>query len=138
LAKVDLAAVHLSAGQPGGKAELEAALAEARKASDANGVKWAEALLAEAKDHKGVLEPPPPNSWAAEVLPAVLRTRPKDGTAAALPIENPIPRTFLLKRLGTLRFAVPDGWWESRERSKQELGLLNLVTDLRRQIPSPS
>ncbi len=127
LAKVDLAAVHLSAGRPGGKAELEAARAEAKKALDSNGVKWAESLLASAKDSKGVLEPNYPRTWAAEVLPPALRTRPKEGTAAALPIENPIPRTFLLKRLGTLQLAVPDGWWESREGSKQEMGFLNLT-----------
>ncbi|MEP7009693.1 MAG: tetratricopeptide repeat protein [Acidobacteriota bacterium] len=126
LAKVDLAAVHLSAGQPGGKAELEKALAAAKKASDANGVKWAEILLATAKEHKGVLGAPYPPTWAAEELTSILRTRPKDGTAAALPIENPIPSTFLLKRLGTLQLAVPDGWWESREGSKQEIGFLNL------------
>ncbi|HJW72242.1 MAG TPA: hypothetical protein VJ486_05250 [Geothrix sp.] len=127
VAKVDLAGVRLSAGLADGQAQLEAALAGAKKASDTNAVKWAESLLGSAKSNKGVLEAPFPRSWASEFLPPKLRTRPMSGTAIELGTENPLPRTFLLKRIGRLNLSIPEVWWESHDGSKPEAGILNLT-----------
>ncbi|HJU83838.1 MAG TPA: tetratricopeptide repeat protein [Holophagaceae bacterium] len=127
VAKVDLAGVLLSAGRPEGQARLEAALAEARKGKDDNAAKWAQMLLDDAKAGKGVLPAPFPRSWAAEVLPPVLRARPAAGKAAALPIQDPLPRAYMVGRVGSLRLAMPGGWWEGREGSDAEHGIVNLA-----------
>jgi Tfp pilus assembly protein PilF len=126
VARVDLAAARLSAGRPGGLAELEAALAEAKREADGPATQWAEHLLATARSHPEGLVPPYPRTWAAEGLPPALRVRPEPGKAASLPIGDPRSRDHLLQRKGTLRLAMPEGWRESREGSKAEEGLLNL------------
>ncbi|HEU4952843.1 MAG TPA: hypothetical protein VFT46_12910, partial [Holophagaceae bacterium] len=125
VARMDQAGVALSAGAPGAKAQLEAALAEARKAGDDRAVGYAQQLLDGSKG--GRLDPPYPQTWAAEVLAPALRTRPAAGAAAALPVADPAPQAYQLKRLGSLRLAVPLAWRRSVAGSEPAKGLANLA-----------
>lgn len=125
VAQVDLAGTRMSAGAPDARARLEAAHAAAVKGGDEAAAKWAQILLDESKG--GVLEAPYPQAWAAEILPLALRTRPPQGKAATLPIEEPSPKLFMIKRLGSLRLAKPAAWAESLGGSDAAKGIVNLT-----------
>lgn len=125
VARMDQAGVGLSAGTPGARAQLEAALAEARKAGNTQAAGYAQQLLDGSKD--GHLASPYPQTWAAELLAPALRSRPAAGTAAALPVADPVPQAYLLKRLGSLRLAIPPAWRRSVAGSEPAKGLANLA-----------
>lgn len=125
VAQVDLAGTMLSAGAPDARARLEAAHAAAVKAGDKAAASWAQTLLDESKGK--ALEAPYPEAWAAENLPAVLRTQPAQGMAVALPIEEPLPRLFMIKRLGSIRIGKPAAWMESLAGSDAAEGMVNLT-----------
>lgn len=125
LAQIDLAGVELSAGTPGAKAQLEAALEKARKAGNTQAAGYGQQLLDGAKD--GHLASPYPQTWAAELLPPALRTQPAAGKAAALPVTDPAPQAYLLKRLGSLRLAIPPDWRRSVAGSEPAKGMANLA-----------
>lgn len=124
VAQVDKAGVGLSAGVPDARAKLEAALAAAEKAGNKGAAAWAKQLLASSKG--GTLNAPYPENWATEALPPGLRTWPPAGTETAIPVEDPAPHTYLLKREGNLRVAIPEAWRQSLAGSSPQEGMVNL------------
>lgn len=125
VAQVDKAGVGLSAGLPDARAKLEATLATAEKAGNKDAVAWAKQLLDSSKG--GTLVAPYPENWATEPLPSQLRAWPEPGTESALPVEDPTPHVYLLKREGNLRVAIPEAWRQSTAGSSPKEGMVNLT-----------
>lgn len=125
VARVDRAGVGLSAGAPGARASLEAALAAAEKSGDKGAATWAKQLLTKSKG--GSLNAPYPENWASEMLPPRFRARPAPGSEITLPIDDPAPYAFLLQRKGSLMMAIPAAWSRSWAGSTPQDGMVNLT-----------